>query len=233
MTTYKWRKWILCLLAFCALLWLIFDQLSQEHSIRVFRMGESRETLVLDAGHGGFDGGAVSPNGITEQQINLAVAYKVRDLAGLFGIPCVMTRTDDHALDYKPENSVRQNKVADIRARERICKQTNQPVFFSIHLNKFEQEKYYGAQVFYSGNHPDSKVFAQAIQQALVEGIDNGNQRVAKPAGDSIYLMRSLSCPALIIECGFLSNATEEVALCDNSYQTQLAACIVAGYLRA
>lgn len=212
---------------------LILDQLHAGGRLDVFSAQREIPTLVLDAGHGGFDGGAVSPNGVTEQQINLAITYKVRDLAGFFGQPSVLTRPDDQALDYEAGRSVRENKAADIRARARICEQTAHPIFVSIHLNKFEQSRYFGAQVFYGAADPDSKVLAEAIQTALKNGIQNGNTRVAKPAGDTIYLMRHLTCPALIVECGFLSNPEEEQKLCENGYQTQLATCIVAGYLQA
>lgn len=212
---------------------LILDQLHPAGRLGVFSVQREVPTLVLDAGHGGFDGGAVSPNGVTEQQINLSIVYKVRDLAGLFGQSSVLTRPDDQALDYEAGRSVRENKAADIRARARICEQTEQPIFISIHLNKFEQSQYFGAQVFYGAADPDSKVLAEAIQTALKDGIDNGNTRVAKPAGDTIYLMRHLTCPALIVECGFLSNPEEETRLCEDTYQTQLATCIVAGYLQA
>ena len=220
-------------LAFARLGLLIADQLHPMGWTGVFSAQQSAHTLVLDAGHGGFDGGAVSPNGVTEQQINLSIAGKTRDLAGLFGVPCVLTRTDEGALDYEPGRTVRENKVADIQARAHICEKTENPVFVSIHLNKFEQSQYFGAQVFYGAADPDSRVLAEAIQAALVQGIDNGNTRAAKPAGDSIYLMRRLTCPAVIVECGFLSNPEEEADLCRDSYQTQLAACILAGYLQA
>lgn len=230
--THLRRRWMYYV-ALALLGILILDQLHPIQRAHVFRAHDSTITLVLDAGHGGFDGGAVSPSGVTEQQINLAITYKLRDLAGLFGLPCVLTRPDDNALDYVPGRSVRENKVADIHARKRICEQTQNPVFISIHLNKFEQSRYFGAQVFYGGAHEDSKRLAESIQAALCAGIDNGNTRVAKPAGDSIYLMRQLTCPALIVECGFLSNPQDEAALCRDDYQTQLATCILAGYLQA
>lgn len=141
----RWFYWIaIGLLAF-----LLFDQLYAVPRMRVFGAHHEVETLVLDAGHGGFDGGAVSPNGVTEQEINLHVTKKVESLAGLFGIPTELTRKDGNALDYEAGRSVRENKVADIKARQHICEQIQNPVFISIHLNKFEQSRYFGAQVFY------------------------------------------------------------------------------------
>ena len=198
----RWFYWI----AIGLLVFLLFDQLYAVPRMRVFGAHHEVETLVLDAGHGGFDGGAVSPNGVTEQEINLHVTKKVESLAGLFGIPTELTRKDGNALDYEAGRSVRENKVADIKARQHICEQIQNPVFISIHLNKFEQSRYFGAQVFYGEKNAQSKAIAESIQEALKSGIANGNHRVAKPAGDSIYLMRTLTCPALIVECGFLSN---------------------------
>ena len=225
----RWFYWI----AIGLLVFLLFDQLYAVPRMRVFGAHHEVETLVLDAGHGGFDGGAVSPNGVTEQEINLHVTKKVESLAGLFGIPTELTRTDGNALDYEAGRSVRENKVADIKARQHICEQIQNPVFISIHLNKFEQSRYFGAQVFYGEKNAQSKAIAESIQEALKSGIANGNHRVAKPAGDSIYLMRTLTCPALIVECGFLSNPEDEAALVQDTYQTQLAVCILAGYLQA
>ena len=151
----------------------------------------------------------------------------------LDAVPAVLTREDEEALDYVPGRSVRENKRADIQAREAVCRAVRNPVFLSIHLNKFEQARYYGAQVFYSGNNAQSRPLAEAIQAALIAGIPNGNDRKAKQAADTIYLMKRLDCPALVVECGFLSNPAEEARLKQSDYQTQLSVCIVSGYLRA
>lgn len=198
--------------------------------LSAFAPQDDQPVLVLDAGHGGFDGGAVGAHGTTEQDINLHITYSVQALAGLFGYPVVLTRPDTEALDYQEGRTVRENKVADIRARERIVTQTAQPVFISIHLNKFEDPQYFGAQVFYSKNNADSQVLAEHLQAALLQGIQNRNIRRAKPAAPAIYLMKQLNCPAVIVECGFLSNPEEEAALCSPDYQKRLAVCILQGY---
>lgn len=189
-------------------------------------------TLVIDAGHGGFDGGAVSERGVSEQAINLSVAQRVRALACFFGVQTAMTRADEGALDYDPSRSVRENKVADIHARERIVQSISSPVFVSIHLNKFSDPQYHGAQVFYSANRAFGKPLAEALQSALISGCDPENRRQAKQAESSVYLMRVLTCPAVIVECGFLSNPDEETRLADENYHKKLAVCIVTGYLR-
>ena len=192
----------------------------------------SARTLVIDAGHGGFDGGAVGSNGTTEQDINLSIAQRVQALAGFFGVRTALTRADENALDYDSSRSIRENKVADIRAREQIVRETSDPVFVSIHLNKFSDAQYRGAQVFYSPNHAGSKTLAELLQASLADGCDPANTRQAKRAENTIYLMNQLECPAVIVECGFLSNPAEEQRLNDTAYHKKLAASIVTGYLR-
>ena len=194
--------------------------------------GDAPVTLVIDAGHGGFDGGAVGADGTTEQGINLSIAQRIRAMAAFFGIRTAMTRTDENALEYDPSRSVRENKVADIKAREKLVQRIPSPVFMSIHLNKFSDAQYHGAQVFYSAGNAESKPLAEQVQQCLIDGCDPTNHRQAKQADDSIYLMKNLDCPAVIVECGFLSNPAEEVRLRDENYHKQLAAAVICGYLR-
>ena len=193
---------------------------------------DSARTLVIDAGHGGFDGGAVGSSGTTEQDINLSIAQRVQALAGFFGVRTALTRADENALDYDSSRSIRENKVADIRAREQIVRETSDPVFVSIHLNKFSDAQYRGAQVFYSPNHAGSKTLAELLQASLADGCDPANTRQAKRAENTIYLMNQLECPAVIVECGFLSNPAEEQLLNDTGYHKKIAASIVTGYLR-
>lgn len=224
------EKWVCAALIASTAALLVFGAVTRPDTAVVFGSGSHPPTLVIDAGHGGFDGGAVGANGTCEQDINLSIARSMQALTDLFGYPTVMTRPDEQALDYVEGRSVRENKVADIKARERIANETANPVFLSIHLNKFEDPKYYGAQVFYSKNHADSLILAEKTQEALTSGISNGNIRRAKPAAAAIYLMKKLDCPAVIVECGFLSNPEEERKLCDPGYQKRLALCIFAGY---
>lgn len=227
----KTKERLICagLLAATALV-LALGSWAGRETLGVFSAGQTLPTLVIDAGHGGFDGGAVSPGGTTEQQINLRISQSLCALAQCFGYPAQCTRTDDQALDYDENQSIRQNKAADLAARERIASQAPNAVFLSIHLNKFEDPQYFGAQVFYSQNNDNSKALAERLQTALVDGIDNGNIRRAKPASSAVYLMKKLTCPAVIVECGFLSNPEEEAALRQPDYQKQLAACIWQGF---
>lgn len=200
--------------------------------VQAIAQNRAARTLVIDAGHGGFDGGAVGSSGTSEQDINLSIAQRVQALAEFFGVHTAMTRTDEIALGYDPSRSVRENKIADIKAREQFVQETSNPVFLSIHLNKFSDARYHGAQVFYSPSHPDSRALAEQMQETLAEGCDPANNRQAKQAESTIYLMKKLECPAVIVECGFLSNPEEEQRLSDTEYHKKLAASIVTGYLR-
>lgn len=226
----QWKKRVLGV----ALLLIVglFLWTKGETVVQAVAQNSSMRTLVIDAGHGGFDGGAIGSNGTTEQDINLSIAKRVQLLSAFFGVQTAMTREDTNALDYDASRSIRDNKITDIRAREQIVKSTANPVFLSIHLNKFSDAQYHGAQVFYSTNHAGSCALAELLQDTLIRGCDPTNTRQAKPADQNIYLMKALDCPAVIVECGFLSNPTEEALLGDLEYHKKLAASIVTGYLR-
>ena len=183
--------------------------------------------LILDAGHGGMDGGAVSADGVCEAPITLAITQKCRDLFGFFGIHALMTRTDDGSLDYREGGSVRENKNADLSARLAVAKQYPGCPFVSIHLNQFSQAKYSGAQVFYNG---EGLGLAQALQDGLRAVLDPENDRVCKPAPDGVFLMKNITGPAVTVECGFLSNPEECAKLQRDQYQTTIALAIVSGY---
>ena len=197
----------------------------------VFAPHNYQHTLVLDAGHGGVDGGAVAEDGTAEQDINLAIVKKCQVFAGFFGIRTVLTRTDQQSLHYDPASTVRQNKVADIHAREEITNRAKNPIFVSVHLNKFSDSQYTGAQVFWSKNNPEGQLLAESVQDQLTLGLHPVRQRVAKQAPDSVYLMKHLTCPAIIVECGFLSNQQETEQLKQDSYQKRLSVCMIQGYL--
>lgn len=198
----------------------------------VFGPAQQEKNLVLDAGHGGMDGGAVGAGGTCEKDINLSIAKRVEALAGFFGIHTVMTRQADESLDYSPEETVRHNKIRDIKKRENIAENTPNAIFLSVHLNKFTDGKYSGAQVFYSKNNPESALLAAQLQENMREGLNPQNNRQEKPAQDSVYLMKKLTCPAAIVECGFLSNPEEESLLKQEPYHKRAAVCIVSGYLK-
>ncbi len=190
--------------------------------------------FVIDAGHGGEDGGASTADGVLESGINLAIAKKLDDLLHLLGQETVMVRTTDEAIYSAGCTTYSEKKVSDLRNRVKLVNETAGAFLISIHQNQFEQEKYSGAQVFYNAVAPAQQV-AEQLQNDFAAALDPENHRKAKSAADTVYLMRSVSAPALLVECGFLSNQEEAEKLQQDDYQKQLALVIaqaVTGYLQ-
>ena len=189
---------------------------------------DEKITVVIDPGHGGRDGGAVGKDGTLEKDLNLAVALKLKAILESADIQVVMTRETDIEL-ASPDSS--HKKADDLKARLQLAQNQKNAIFISIHMNKFPVEKYRGLQVYYSENNPESLTFAQAVQNTAQDSLQNTSDRKVKPAGDSIYLMKNLEIPAILVECGFLSNEAERELLKDESYQKKLALCISAALL--
>ncbi len=186
--------------------------------------------LILDAGHGGEDGGAVSLSGVPESQINLAVVLKLDQLLGLYGIAPILIRDKDVSI-YDPEcETLRQKKVSDLHNRVALIEEIKNAVVISIHQNTFSNSAYHGAQVFFRPGE-DSKALAVLVQDMLRNGVDPSNKRTPAQIPDSVYLMKHITCPAILVECGFLSNPAEEESLRDGGYQTKLALCVTAAWL--
>ena len=184
--------------------------------------------LIIDAGHGGADGGAVSSNGVAEADINLSISGKAQLIARFLGIKTVMTRNDRDSLNYEPSDTIRQNKMNDLKARVRLADENRNAEFISIHLNKFSDPRYFGAQVFHK-NEDESILLAQTIQGELYK-INENNTRSYKLIPNENYVFDRIENTGVIVECGFLSNADEELILQNDAYQTKLAALIIGGY---
>lgn len=190
------------------------------------------QTVIIDAGHGGADGGAVSPSGVYESTVNLSIALKLRDLFRLFGISPIMTRESPEIL-YPPETvSARERKVYDQNMRLQLINSVSNGFLISIHQNKFPDAKPFGAQVLYAPTE-GSEVFAVKLQEQLIATINPANYRSAAQISSDIYIMNNIECPAVLVECGFLSNPEEELLLQEDAYQTKLAAVIAATYLNS
>ena len=187
--------------------------------------------VLLDAGHGAPDGGAVASDGTQEAGINLALAQRTQALMAFCGVSAGMTRERAECLLYDPAATIRENKVSDIRERLRLARISPERDFISIHLNNYSDPRYSGAQVFYSANAPGSKQLAEHLQQALISVADPKNQRVVKRAPDTVYLMNNIRTTAVIAECGFLSNPAELERLKTPEYQRLLALALTTGYL--
>ncbi len=183
---------------------------------------ENAPIIIIDAGHGGIDGGAVSESGVVEKEINLKISEKLHDLCVLSGLRCVMTRESDTELTPKKSSST-SRKRSDLIARVEIGNSFENAIFVSIHQNKFPSSKLSGLQVFYSKNNPESRNIAETVRQTNQKLVDSSNKREIKPAGREIFVLDSLEIPAILVECGFLSNATEAKKLSGDEYQTKLA----------
>ena len=185
---------------------------------------------IVDAGHGGEDGGAVSPSGVVESGINLGIARRVDGILGFYGEPALMLRTEDVSLHDPEAVSLREKKASDLHNRAETVSEYPEATLVSIHQNIFQQSRYHGTQVFYAPTG-GSQELAQAIQSAVQTSLQPDNTRESKPIPETVYLMNHVPNRAVLVECGFLSNPEEERALQDPAYQTQLAAAVAAGCL--
>lgn len=187
----------------------------------------SRSTLVLDAGHGGIDGGAISDSGLKESDINLQIALKTEALVRFLGIDTVMTRETDTDNSDNKAYSEHDNLVQ----RAKLANSTENAVLISIHQNKFPSAVVSGAEVMYSDND-DSKALGLITQDNLVTLLDSSNRRVARPAPKELLLTSSVECPTILVECGFMSNPQEVQKLASNDYQLKLAAILAGSYIQ-
>ena len=188
------------------------------------------KVIIVDAGHGGVDGGAVGISGVYESHINLEIALRLRRLLEESGAVAILTRDADYGL-YSDRGRIRDKKNEDLKNRQELINNSEADLFISIHLNSFSQSQYYGAQTFYPKDSPDSKKLAELIQEELIRVLDNGNHRTPKTKSDT-YLMKNCKLPTALVECGFLSNPMEERLLQDSEYQEKIAWSIYVGILR-
>lgn len=184
-------------------------------------------TIILDAGHGGPDGGASASDGTLESTLNLQIAKKADAVLGLFGINTKMLRTSDSDLSDADAVSISQKKVSDIRNRVAIANATPNGIIVSIHENTFSESKYHGAQVFYCKNGT-SDALADLIQSNIKNTLDATNNRAPKKISADVYLMNHIDIPGVLIECGFMTNPDELANLKSDGYQKKLAAIIAA-----
>lgn len=184
----------------------------------------NQKTVIIDAGHGGIDGGATSCTGKLESEINLEIAIKLDDLFHLLGIPTQMIRKTDRSV-YTQGDTIAAQKVSDLKNRVNTINNTKKAVLISIHQNHFSSGQYKGAQAFY-GPSDGSPELARKLQNALIATINTDSKRKAKKA-TGIYLMEHITCPGVLLECGFLSNPQEEALLRSDQYQKSLC-CVIA-----
>ena len=198
-------------------------------SIVVSALPFNGKIIVLDAGHGLPDGGAVGNSGTVEQKLNLDITLKLQKLLEQNGAYVILTRADENAVAENLQTKIREIKRNDLKFRKDMRDNSSCDAFISIHMNKFEQSKYHGAQVFYSQQPAESRTLGECIQSCLIHIADPDNNRVAKMADKSIFILKNSSVPSVIVECGFLSNPQEEQRLNSDEYKEQLAYSIFHG----
>ena len=188
-------------------------------------------TVIIDAGHGGEDGGAIGKNGAYEKDINLELAKKLSTRLEKEGIPCLLTRSTDILLYDRNTDYEGKKKRLDLLARKELAEKYDNAIFISIHQNSYPKEQYNGFQVYYSKNNPSSKDLALLIEGCVKSTLQPNNKRAAKQADSSIYLLDKISSPSVLLECGFISNAEECKLLCQDGYQNDLCDAIVEGII--
>lgn len=189
-------------------------------------------TVIIDAGHGGEDGGAIGKNGAYEKDINLELAKKLKSRLDEKWIPCVLTRSTDILLYDRSTDYEGRKKKLDLLARKEFAEQYENAIFISIHQNSYPKEQYKGFQAYYSPNDLSSKNLALFIEESVKTSIQPTNSRAAKQADSSIYLLDKIQLPAVLLECGFISNAEECRLLCQENYQNDLCDAIVDGIIK-
>lgn len=188
-------------------------------------------TVIIDAGHGGFDGGASAADGTVEKDINLLIATKTAQMLRLNGFNVIMTRDSDTGTEDDESQAIAKRKKSDLSNRLQLMKDNPDAIFVSIHLNKFTTSAANGAQVFYTKNYKEAYSLAQSVQQSITTLIQPENTRVVKQGTDSTYLLKNAAVPAIIVECGFLSNKTELEKLKSDDYQSQMSFAIMGGII--
>lgn len=213
------------LIVFIFLIINAYNNLSS--SANTIASDNNKYTIIIDAGHGGEDGGAVA-NNLTEKDINLNISKILSDMFVSNGYKVVMTRSNDNSIENSG-TTLRERKVSDMKNRLEIYNSDENNIVISIHQNKFEIEKYSGAQIFYSPNNEESSLLAESIKSSIVNLIQPDNTRECKKATKDIYLLFNSKVPSVIVECGFLSNNEEAQKLNTETYQRQMAYSIFLG----
>jgi N-acetylmuramoyl-L-alanine amidase len=222
------------LFAFLALLAiLLFCILSFPHKLMTAETLANYDwpVLCIDPGHGGEDGGAQTAEGVLESTLNLDIALRLDALAGLYGLQTVLTRTGE-SVEYPEEaNTTARRKIADQHNRVELINSLSNAVLISIHQNCFPDSRPCGCQVLYADTE-GSEAFGKLTHDMLCLSLCPDNRRVAAPASDSIYLMQNVSCTAILIECGFLSNQREASLLTTESYRMKISSVLLVSFMQ-
>ncbi len=219
---------IICLiLLLCGIIMNIKKEYSK-NTLATNALPVTNKIVVIDAGHGLPDEGAVGFNATTEQAINLSIALKLQQLIEQSGAKVILTRSDENGIYSTDSDSIRNKKVSDIKNRVEIGNNSDADIFISIHLNKYPESVYRGWQTFYQKDNERSKLLAQKIQTNLGKNIEFKNDRVSMSIS-GVYIIDHLTIPTVIVECGFLSNPQEAEMLKGENYQNKIAWGIFTG----
>ena len=229
----KRKKHIIVMITVITACFVVMALVNEQNSVDVSNLEDesSDNIIVLNAGHGGEDGGAVSSSGVVESDINLQFTEKLKDILSLNGYKIVMTREDNSDLADKSIETISGRKKSDMHRRLDIYNSHIQNVAISIHQNIFPADSCKGTQVFYSTQTQSGKVLADNITDTVKKYLQPENQRLSKPTSGSIFLLDNAKIPAVIVECGFLSNSEELKQLCDQDYQKKFSYCVFLGLL--
>jgi N-acetylmuramoyl-L-alanine amidase len=188
-------------------------------------------TVIIDAGHGGEDGGASSAAGLVEKDVNLDIAKQLAEMLRASGINVIMTREDDKLLYDRNVDFHGRKKKLDMAARLNVMQNSENAIFISIHMNSYTNPKYSGLQVWYSQNNADSAVLANLIQSSNQMYLQPENKRKTKGATSAIFLLNEAPCPAVLVECGFLSNADEAAKFESEGHRQRVALLLCSSIL--
>lgn len=223
---------VVCVIAFVFLISAIFTIKNnitlQSGSASIQR---AYPTVVLDAGHGGEDGGAVATDGTVEKDINLNISNGIAAYFELFGVPYIPVRTCDRSVCDEGLTSVRERKRSDIMNRYALVQNTENALLLSIHQNMFGEQKYSGAQIFYAPGDEASQKLAGCIRSSVYGALQPENKRELMPSADSIYLLYRAKKPSVMVECGFLSNPEELAKLKSPEYDSQMGYFVFRGIM--
>lgn len=218
---------VLFLLGLCVTIWEIYQWIPVT-AFKPCRLAE--KTVIIDPGHGGEDGGAVSAAGEKESIINLSISHRLDDLLHFYGVNSIMTREEDISVHDSGARSIREKKNSDIHNRVALVKSFDDALLISIHQNSFPEGKYHGMQLFFANEA--SKELAKCMQDNVRIFLDASNKRQALKIQPSVYLLNHVTCQAVLAECGFMSNPEEALLLQDDSYQKKIAITIGAAFFQ-
>ena len=227
---------IIAFTAITLILSFILGAFSMPHSAEIDESVSAKceITVIIDAGHGGEDGGASSINGLVEKDVNLHIASLLCDLLEANGVNVIMTRTDDRLLYDRNTDYQGRKKKLDLAARLAVTSSVENAIFVSIHMNSFTDPGYSGMQVWYAEGVQGSPELAEVIRDKNRELLQPNNKRETKAAGSSIFLLKNATVPSVLVECGFLTNVAEAELFEGDDYRHRVAFvlfCAITEYL--